>query len=89
MTSDEREKERSDVHQLREGRSVAWVVTVTDTVAASYVAMLSVCAASAAEAAALRKKGSRPIAYCTFEETPFLYLLAFVKFGHTSGDGLA
>lgn len=40
----------------REGRSAAWDVTVTNTVAASYVAMSSVLAAAAAEAAAQRKE---------------------------------
>ena len=39
----------------REGRSATWDVTVTNTVAASYLAMSSVRAASAAEAAATRK----------------------------------
>jgi hypothetical protein len=39
----------------REGRSATWDVTVINTVAASYLAMSSVCAASAAEAAATRK----------------------------------
>ena len=39
----------------RESRSATWDVTVTNTVAASYLAMPSVRAASAAEAAATRK----------------------------------
>jgi hypothetical protein len=37
------------------GRSATWDVTVADTTAASYIAMSSTCAASAAEAAAQRK----------------------------------
>jgi len=40
----------------REGRSATWDVTVTNTVAASYVAITSVRAAAAAEAAAHRKE---------------------------------
>jgi len=39
----------------REGHSTTWDVTVTNTVAASYMAMSSVHAASAAEPAATRK----------------------------------
>jgi len=39
----------------REGRSATWDVTVTNTIAASYLAMSSVRAASAAEAAVTRK----------------------------------
>jgi len=38
----------------REGRSAFWDVTVTNTVAASYVAITSARAAAAAEAAAQR-----------------------------------
>jgi hypothetical protein len=40
---------------MEQGRSVTWDVTVADTTAASYIAMSSTCAASAAEAAAQRK----------------------------------
>jgi len=39
----------------KEGRCVTWDVTVTDTVAASYLSATSACAGSAAEAAAKRK----------------------------------
>jgi hypothetical protein len=39
----------------REGRSATWDVTVTDIVAASYVALSSAKAVSAAETAAQRK----------------------------------
>ena len=38
-----------------EGLSATWDMTVTDTLAASYIAISSTCAASAAEAAAQRK----------------------------------
>ena len=40
----------------REGRSATWDVTVTHTVATSYLGLTSECAAAAAEAAAKRKE---------------------------------
>jgi len=40
----------------KEGRCATWDVTVTDTVAASYLSATSTCAGLAAEAAAKRKE---------------------------------
>jgi len=40
----------------KEGRCATWDVTVTDTVAASYLSATSACSGSAAEAAASRKE---------------------------------
>jgi hypothetical protein len=61
----------------REGRSATWDVTVTDTVAPSYVAISSTCAASAAEAAAQRKE----IKYADIARTHLFFPLAFETMG--------
>ena len=58
---------------------------VTDTVAASYAAMSSVCVVSAVEAAALRKESK----YTALLQTHLFYTLAFETFGPINGDGLA
>jgi len=44
----------------KEGRCATWDVTVTDTVAASYLSATSACAGSAADAAAKRKEDITP-----------------------------
>jgi len=56
----------------REGLSATWDVTVTNTVAASYVAITSARAAAAAEAAAQRKE----IKYAAIAQTHLFYPLA-------------
>lgn len=61
----------------REGRSATWDVTVTNTVAASYLAMSSVCAASAAEAAATRKEDK----YIEISRVHLFFPLAFETMG--------
>ena len=57
---------------------------VTDTVSASYVAMMSVCVASAADAA-FRKESK----YTTLSQSHLFYPLGFETFGPINGDGLA
>jgi hypothetical protein len=61
----------------REGRSATWDVTVINTVAASYLAMSSVCAASAAEAAATRKDSK----YDEISRVHLFYPIAFEIMG--------
>jgi hypothetical protein len=68
----------------REGRSATWDVTVTNTVATSYVAMTSACAAAAAEAAAQRKE----IKYAEISQTHLFYPLAFETMGPINSVGL-
>ena len=68
----------------REGRSATWDVTVTNTVATSYVAMTSVCAAAAAEAAAQRKESK----YAEITQTHLFYPLAFETMGPINSVGL-
>ena len=68
----------------REGRSATWDVTVTSTVAASYVTMNSVCAASAAEAAAQRKESK----YAEIMRSHLFYPLAFETMGPINSVGL-
>jgi len=60
-----------------EGRSVTWDVTVTNTVAASYLAMSSVRSASAAEAAATRKDDE----YIEISRVHLFYSIAFEIMG--------
>jgi len=62
---------------VREGRSATWDVTVTNTVAASYVAITSDRAAAAAEAAAQHKE----IKYAEIARTYLFYPLAFDTMG--------
>ena len=50
----------------KEGRFSTWDVTVTDTVAASYLNATSACAGSAAEAAAARKQKKYSEVGCDF-----------------------
>ena len=66
----------------REGRSATWDVTVTDTVAVSYVAMSSVCAASAAEARINARNANTP----KYLESIF-FPLAFETMGPINRDG--
>jgi hypothetical protein len=61
----------------REGRSATWDVTVTDTMANSYVATSSACAASAAEAAAQRKDSK----YADIARTHLFFPVAFETMG--------
>jgi len=61
----------------REGRCATWDVTVTNTVAASYLATSSVCAASAAEAAATRKDDK----YAEISRVHLFFPLAFETMG--------
>jgi len=68
----------------REGRSATWDVTVTNTVAASYVAITSVRAAAAAEAAAQREE----IKYAEIAQTHLFYPLSFETMGPINVVGL-
>ena len=68
----------------REGRCATWDVTVTDTVAPSYVALSSTAAASAAEAAAQRKEDK----YAELSKTHHFFPLAFETMGPINRDGL-
>ena len=61
----------------KEGRCATWDVTVTDTVAASYLNATSACAGSAAEAAAKRKEEK----YAAISATYHFFPLAFETFG--------
>jgi len=61
----------------RECRSTTWDVTVTNTVAASYLVMSSVRAASAAEAAAIRKDDK----YIEISRVHLFYPIAFEIIG--------
>ena len=61
----------------QDGRCATWDVTVTDTVAASYVGISSSCAASAAEAAAKRKEEK----YVEICRTHHFFPIAFETFG--------
>jgi len=61
----------------KEGRCVTWDVTVTDTVAASYLSATSACAGSAAEAAAKRKEDK----YVEISSNYHFFPLAFETFG--------
>ncbi len=61
----------------KEGRCATWDVTVTDTVAASYLNATSACAGSAAEAAAKRKEEK----YAEISATYHFFPLAFETFG--------
>jgi len=79
----------SDINQLtsipwREGHSATWDVTVTNTVAASYVAITSARAAPAAEAAAQRKE----IKYAEIAQTHLFYRLSFETMGPINVVGL-
>lgn len=67
----------------REGRSATWDVTVTDTVATSYVAISSTNAASAAEAAAQRKASK----YADIARTHLFFPLAFETMGPMNVTG--
>jgi hypothetical protein len=67
----------------REGRSATWDVTVTNTVATSYVAMSSAQAASAAEAAAQRKEDK----YSQIAQVHLFYPLAFETMGPINSAG--
>lgn len=67
----------------KEGRSATWDVTVTDTVAPSYVSMSSISAASAAEAAAQRKHCK----YAELSKTYHFFPLAFETMGPINQDG--
>jgi hypothetical protein len=69
----------------REGRSATWDVTVTDTVAPSYVAISSANAASAAEAAAQRKDSK----YADIAQTHLFFPLAFETMGPINAAGHA
>jgi hypothetical protein len=61
----------------KDGRCATWDVTVTDTVAASYLNGTSSCAGSAAEAAAKRKEDKYAEISCNYHFFP----LAFETFG--------
>ena len=67
----------------REGRSATWDVTVTDTVAASYVLASSTCAASAAEAAAQRKE----LKYSEISSSHHFFPLAIETLGPINAEG--
>ena len=68
----------------QDGRCATWDVTVTDTVAASYVGISSSCAASAAEAAAKRKEEK----YVEICRTHHFFSIAFETFGPINQVGL-
>ncbi|HSN23902.1 MAG TPA: reverse transcriptase domain-containing protein, partial [Methylomicrobium sp.] len=66
-----------------EGRSATWDVTVTNTVATSYLPLSSVSAAAAAENAAQRKE----IKYAEIMKTHLFYPLAFETLGPINRAG--
>jgi hypothetical protein len=66
-----------------EGRSATWDVTVTNTVATSYLSLSSISAASAAENAAQRKE----IKYSEIMKTHLFYPLAFETLGPINSVG--
>jgi len=61
----------------RDGRRDTWEVTVSDTVAPSYLSISSACSASAAEAAAKRKDDKYTEIACNYHFFP----IAFETFG--------
>jgi hypothetical protein len=67
----------------QDGRCVTWDVTVTDTVAASYLNSTASCAGSAAEAAALRKVEK----YAEMAAQYLFVPLAFATFGPINQAG--
>ena len=67
----------------RNGRCATWDVTVTDTVAASYLSLTSSCAGLAADAAATRKEDK----YLEITSNYLLFPLAFGTFGPISQAG--
>ena len=67
----------------REGRSATWDVTVTDTLAASYITISSRNGASAAEEAASRKE----IKYADIAQTHLFYPLALETLGPINQEG--
>jgi len=67
----------------RDGRCATWDVTVTDTVAHSYLSISSACAALAAEAAAKRKKEKYIEIACNHHFFP----IAFETFGPINRNG--
>ena len=69
----------------REGRCATWDVTVTDTVAASYLGISSSSAASAAEAAAKRKEAK----YIDICRSHHFFPIAFETFGPINEVGSA
>jgi hypothetical protein len=69
----------------REGRCATWDVTVTDTTAASYIAMTSSAAGSAAEAATQRKE----LKYSELSRSYCFVALAFETMGPINADGLS
>jgi len=68
----------------REGRSATWVVTVTHTVATSYLGLTSECAAAAAEAAAKRKEDK----YIEISRSHLFFPVAFETFGPINQTGI-
>ena len=67
----------------QDGRCVTWDVTVTDTVAASYLNNTASCAGSAAEAAASRKEDK----YAEIAVRYHFFPLAFETFGPINQAG--
>jgi hypothetical protein len=67
----------------QDGRCATWDVTVTDTVAASYLNRSATCAGSAAEAAATRKEEK----YAEISNSCLFFPLAFETFGPINQKG--
>ena len=83
LTSDGKRPDGLTLLPWRDGRCVTWDVTVTDTIAASYVGISSSCAASAAEAAAKRKEEK----YVELCRTHHFFPIVFETFGSINQVG--
>ena len=77
LRSDNKRPDGLTLIPWRDGRCATWDVTVTDTVAPSYLSISSACAASAAEAAAKRKEEKYTDIACSYHFFP----IAFETFG--------
>ena len=66
------------------GKNVTWDVTVTDTIADSYLHLSAACADSAAEGAASRKE----IQYAAFDHLYTFIPLAFETYGTINSKGI-
>jgi len=66
LRSDNKRSDSLTLIPWRDGHCSTWDVTVTDTVALSYLSMSSACAASAAEAATKRKEDKYTEISCNY-----------------------
>ena len=83
LRSDNKRPDGLTLIPWREGRCLTWDVTVTDTVAPSYLSISSVSAASAAEAAAKRKEEKYSKITCNYLFCP----IAFETLGPINREG--